>query len=585
MFTKFLSARRYQICTLAVFTFLALVSWGKHWNLLVDVGRELETTARIADGQLLYRDIQSYYTPLAYYANAWALATFGKHIAVFYAVSLLLKGVLVVAVYRLTNRLVGESSYAAAICCGMLAYFSFTPGNVNQSGFSMLYALVFSALVLVALQIHLQRPRPWLMVLVGGLAGLCVLAKQEFGVASVGAVLFVLTLRHLDCEAEWSVRLRGLAAESTLFLGSLVVVAGVPLVWFLQQVGWHQLVEQSLFPQARFSVFTSNEAMRASPAKTLFVWGRSLLYFLVSSAVVVGVNSLLRRRLTSSVLLIGIGTTLCFPLLYLLCRVLQVSDLFPFNYLHWSIAPFILAGMLGYRQISRSLGKAKALILVALLAIVVLVNLRWLLAVEIYDNYGVLLFVLFGISLGLLAPRLSTFLGSPVLYLAVCTGVMALLHAWEFSRYDARIESPYGDIYTPARETRYQRHEISVAFNEALAFLGAHVRPQDRDHVLVLPDGSFLNFLSGTHSPARELTYVPGIIAGPQEEAQFIARMRRQTRFILLVDRTYDGWAQKEFRQFNPHIYNWVTSENQLVAQFPKRKKALIQVYESLPSQ
>ncbi|AGY56709.1 glycosyltransferase family 39 protein [Gloeobacter kilaueensis] len=578
MLIKTLYTRRYAILTAAVFVFLAVLSWGKHWNLLVDVGRDLETTVRIADGQLLYRDIQSYYTPFAYYCNAWLVNLFGRHLAVFYLISLAIKATLALAVYRLATRLLKES-YAAAICCGVLVTFAFTPGNVNQSSFSMQYAGAFLALALVALQAYLLRPRPWLLPLMGVLSALGALSKQEYGVAAAAAILAALLLHHLSAEqTPWPIRVRQLLTAWLLFAGPLAAVTFVPLWWFLKQVGWQVLVEESLYPRSRFHLFTSSEMMQVSPLKTLFVWGRSALYFLLSSAPVIAVLVLLRRLIRDPAVLAIAATAIAFPLSYLFARLSHVSDLLPFNYLHWSIVLFIGAAAF-YRPIVKAIGKPAALVLFALSVAVVVLNLRWLFTFELYDNYAVLLFVLFGLALGLLAPHLPQKI-SPLLYLAVCTGAMLLARTWEFARYDAPVESPRGTVLTPARQTRYQPAGMSAAFNQAIAFLDSHLAPAERGRVLVLPDGTLLNYLSATHSPARELTFLPGTIAGPQEEEAFIERMKRQTRFIVLVDRTYDGWAQKRYSQINPLIYEWVTRQNRLVARFPANAD-LIRIYQT----
>src|SRR5437870_5067355 len=71
-------------------TFIAIVTvtWA-HWgHVTIDCGGALDRAARIAEGELLYRDVLSPYGPLADYAVAAAFRAGGIHLNVAYAVGL-----------------------------------------------------------------------------------------------------------------------------------------------------------------------------------------------------------------------------------------------------------------------------------------------------------------------------------------------------------------------------------------------------------------------------------------------------------------------------------------------------------------
>jgi hypothetical protein len=202
-----------------------------------------------------------------------------------------------------------------------------------------------------------------------------------------------------------------------------------------------------------------------------------------------------------------------------------------------------------------------------------LLNLRWLLSMELYGIYAISLVVLFSIVLGLLEPYLKNLL-RPSSYLAVCVLLMLINETYIFSRYDGTVTSTYGTIHT------YHKPEMTQAFNQSLAFLKRKVRPEDRNKVLVLSEGMLLNFLSGTHSPSRQTTFLPGVLLNAQEEQEFIQEMdRKQVRYIVLVDRPYPEWIYKEYRNFNPLVYRWITQGHRQVAAFPEGSN-LIRIYQ-----
>lgn len=61
------------------FVLLALASWRRLGNLVIDGGRELEVPRRILEGDVLYADVHYYWGPLAPYVNAALYRLFGVH--------------------------------------------------------------------------------------------------------------------------------------------------------------------------------------------------------------------------------------------------------------------------------------------------------------------------------------------------------------------------------------------------------------------------------------------------------------------------------------------------------------------------
>jgi 4-amino-4-deoxy-L-arabinose transferase-like glycosyltransferase len=571
----------YRLTTIAIFIYLAILSWGKLGDLVIDIGHEVETPTRILDGQILYRDIQSYYSPLANYVNAGILMIFGRNLAVFYGIGLGLSFLLTVLLYELVRRIVDEK-YACLTCTVVLTYCAFSPGLSNlvfPYSYAATYGTLITAVLFLAIQKYLARPHFLAALSMGTLCGLALLAKQEYGIACLGAVFLVLTLRNLDGEPRsFLLKFSKLAVDLLLVLTPLVLVVALALGYFLQHVSWHQLIDENLFPFQKFAVYKNSELFNASPAKTLAVWGKNFLVFLASSAPVVLALWGIRHWVRSEWGQILLATTMAAPFSFLLLFLFTKTNGLPFlplSRLHWSIGVFAVVA-LRYRVIASALGRPTAVLLLAILTDVFLLNLRWLLSMELYPIYALFLVVLFGIALGLLEPYLKR-LVLPRSYLASCVILMLLFRTQYFSSYDGTVTSPYGTIRTR------QQPEMTQAFNQALAFLKREVRPEDRNKVLVLSEGMLLNFLSGTHSPSRQTTFLPGVLLNAQEETAFIREMDRSgVRYIVLVDRPYPEWTYKEYRNFNPLVYRWIIQGHRQVAAFPDAKDGhnLIRIYQ-----
>jgi Dolichyl-phosphate-mannose-protein mannosyltransferase len=572
----------YRLITAAVFIYLAVLSWGKLGDLVIDLGHEVETPARILDGQILYRDIQSYYSPLASYVNAWVLMVFGRDLAVFYGIGLALSFLLTVVLYQLVRQIVNEK-YACLTCAAVLAYCAFSPTGINlvvPYSYGTTYGTLITAVLFLVLQEHVQRPHVLTLLSMGTICGLALLAKQEYGLASIGVVCLVLTLQHWSRETlSWLHKLKELVVDLLIVSAPLLLVVILPLGYFLQYVSWQQLITENLFPSQKFEVFKNSELFQRSPVKTFKVWGQTLLFFLVFSTPVLLTLGAIHKRVRSEWGQILLATAIAAPLSLLLLNLFTKSKsiglMLPLSWLHWSIGVFAVVA-LGYRFIASALGRPTALLLMALFTDVLLLNLRWLWSMELYAIYSVFLVVLFGITLGLLEPYLKHLL-LPSSYLSVCVILMLIARTEYFSGYDGTVISPYGTMHT------YQKPAMTQAFNQTLAFLKREVRPEDRNKVLVLSEGMLLNFLSGTHSPSRQTTFLPGVLLNAQEETAFIQEMdRKGVRTIVLVDRPYPEWTYKEYRNFNPLVYRWITQGHRQVAAFPNAKdgKSLIRIYQ-----
>lgn len=167
----------------------------------LDEGILLGGAERILHGQVLYRDIFSFYTPGSYYGLALLFRWFGDFLVV-PRLTLLAEGAVMAALTYLIARRVAArwaallAAYAVAIA-GLPYYFTaFSNWNCTFLAYLALYAAV----------LWLESPRPWLAAIMGFLAGLACLTQQSKGAGlALGLVLAGLWLAG---QAEWRQRLR-----------------------------------------------------------------------------------------------------------------------------------------------------------------------------------------------------------------------------------------------------------------------------------------------------------------------------------------------------------------------------------------
>lgn len=187
----------------AMFVLLAAGTWGAWPDVLVDFGRELYVAWRISLGDVLYRDVASFYGPLSPYVNGALFRLLGASLRTLALANLVLLAAATALLRALllqagTSR--GAASAAAAV---FLAVFGFGHLVANGSfNFVCPYAheathgfVLAAAALLCALRAAdvPEEPRAWAAA-AGGLCGLAFLTKPEPFVAAAGACTLALLL-------------------------------------------------------------------------------------------------------------------------------------------------------------------------------------------------------------------------------------------------------------------------------------------------------------------------------------------------------------------------------------------------------
>lgn len=218
--------------------FLA-VSWRKWPDPLIDFGRELYLPWRLANGAVLYRDVDDFYGPLSQYFNAGLFKVFGPGLMVLVTANLVVFTAILAVIYRLFRRAWGPGAawVSAAV---FIAVFGFSQlvgvGNYNYAtpyAHEATHGLLVCLLLVAVLSGWMETATPRRSFVAGLLFGLSAVLKPEI-VLAAGLVTGVAYMGQ-----RWFRRPLGRAAIGAWLVGAVLPTAGFA-VYFSTQVPWGQ---------------------------------------------------------------------------------------------------------------------------------------------------------------------------------------------------------------------------------------------------------------------------------------------------------------------------------------------------------
>ena len=215
-------------------TFVALATWtwGGWPDVLMDFGRELYLAWRLAEGDVLYRDVASVYGPLSPYANAALFRVFGTGLRTLALANLAILAVLTGLLAAIVNAGAATARWAGMAgalvflpLCGFAQLvpagsFNFVAPYAHEATHGLLLG---AAAVFSALRFLRARRLGWAAA-AGAFCGLAFLTKPEGFVAALGARLV----------AGWLARVRPgprpVRHAAAAFAGGLLVLPAVAVV-------------------------------------------------------------------------------------------------------------------------------------------------------------------------------------------------------------------------------------------------------------------------------------------------------------------------------------------------------------------
>src|SRR5260221_4353091 len=184
----------------AVFAAMLVWPWGTWPDVLVDFGGELYVPWRLAEGDVLYRDVAYFTGPLSPYVNAAVFRVFGASLLALVVANLAVLAGIAGLLHRLVARIAGDLAAAAALVV-FLTLFAFAQlESIGNSNYVCPYShetthgalLALAALLVLARWLESRRTI-WIATL-GFLVGLAFLTKVEVFLAVAAAALVGLAL-------------------------------------------------------------------------------------------------------------------------------------------------------------------------------------------------------------------------------------------------------------------------------------------------------------------------------------------------------------------------------------------------------
>lgn len=200
--------------------FFLATSWRRWPDALVDFGIQLYTPWRLAQGAVLYRDVNfipDFYGPLSQYINAGIFALFGPGLMVLVTANLVIFAAIIAIIYILCRRCWGPGAAVAATAT-FVAVFGFSQfiliGNYNFAtpyAHEATHGFLVCLLLVFILSRWIKEATPFYSFLAGFLLGLSALLKLEILIAAGVVTMVAIVIRcrnskRQDCHAiaAWS---------------------------------------------------------------------------------------------------------------------------------------------------------------------------------------------------------------------------------------------------------------------------------------------------------------------------------------------------------------------------------------------
>lgn len=191
-------------CIAAAFLVMALWTWRKWPDIVVDFGRELYGPWQLVASKVLYVDIAYFNGLFSPYLNALWFRLFGVSLTTLICCNLALLTVLISIIYRIfriaCDHLTAMLSSLVLVC--VFAFSQYTPaGNYNYvspSSHELTHGLGLAVGMIFCLWRYVLRGQPWMCLAAGLLLGLVFLTKAEVFLATAAAAALGRAVLHLS---------------------------------------------------------------------------------------------------------------------------------------------------------------------------------------------------------------------------------------------------------------------------------------------------------------------------------------------------------------------------------------------------
>ena len=562
---------------------MAMATWGKWPDVLIDFGRELYVPWRITEGDTLYRDIVYHNGPLSPHINALWFSLFGVSLRTLIVANLAILALMTALIYSLFLKIGG---HMAATLAGVLVILLFAfnqyvfVGNYNYVcpySHEMTHGLTLSLAAIWCFWRYVDTTKLRWALATGCLTGLTFLTKPEIFLAlatavGLGLVLAAwiqrLTVRRMA--ALFSVAVSGFLAP--VLIAVVLLSNYMPVATSVRSVvgAWPLVLAGQI---ARLPQYQAGMGLDDS-TRSLQLLGLSSAAYIICLALTAGISILMKRWRDGA----DVATRLV-RLIPLALVILAVTPLLGYVLARWWFHAFrplpLVVGFLGALTLvaffrSQADGKARKILLLRLTVIVfaLVLMLKNLLYSRIH-HYGFVLAMPATLLLGTafvvwlpdwLQRKREWGQAFRISAVNVCIIVVAVFLVVSFKSY-ARKTHVVGKGADAIR-TDWRGSYV----NEALAEIARRVGPNDT--LAVVPEGVMLNFLTrrANSTPYDNLLPFWFIVYGEHAVAKSFSASAPD--WILLVHRDCREFGYRGFGvDFAQELRQWIEQNYEVVRQ------------------
>ncbi len=559
----------------SVFAILLAATWGRWAELIVDFGRELYVPWRIAEGDVLYRDLAYFNGPLSPHINALLFRLLGPGIQILLLFNVVILILFTAAAYHILARLAGAIP-AAVSCCAFLVLCAFaqhtTYGSYNflaPYSHELTHGLLLSALGLLLLR-RLGDGAVLPALGVGVCVGLTLLTKPEIALAA--------------------------AVSLTVGTGLVVWVAGWPMITRFAVCGL--FVMGVVLPAAGFAVAHTGhesawirEALMSPWTAVVNADIRAIPFYRAGLGLHDPRGNLFSIGLWSGLWIAFIGGPY-WIFRRLSARLQRRSTIglwfFALTFLCASAAVIVADGF-------RAFGPLPVLMAILLLGLVA-DRPRWPGSFNRADRilaFSGLLFSLLLLAKMGLRPQVVWYgfaLAAPALLAAI---------AWLFGLLPRRLDRGRGGagtvigsasavllavvtLHVVASASQYERRSLTLgggmdqlrvdearaqAIGPALTALGRVLQPGET--LLVVPEGVSINYLLRVKTPTPYFNFMPPELILFGEDRMISALEPSPPAFILFIPKWTDDYGGEFGKEFGVHLSEWIENHYGEIQVFP----------------
>ena len=556
-----LPQRKTAVLLALVFLVTTAFTWAAWGHVRVDMGGALHRAERLADGAILYRDVQVHYTPLAPYTMAALLAVFGKHLTVVYLTGLAILMLQSLLLWKIARRFLDESETAI----GLIAFWlllAFQPGLFNwvlPNVFAGTFASLFATAVVAMIVSDIEAPRANKLLAASLLVGMTGLSKLEYGLATAITVVFYTLLIRPRPEQTTSEAIRSRGADLLRVGLPGALLAALVLGALLTTVSWDVLIFDNIYRVRSLSDALDNYTRNLFPPLWPEVTNAALCYLVVFPATA-GIAALgvswIRQGVIDAIagiflLLLAAGIT------YLATRHFSPDEIVNiYKQIQFSWAPLAWISLTAVAMVLRDrmapLNRWRVLAIVGLFSFIV--TLRWSFRVAWPAYYAVLapFLVVWLVSGGtrFFYPAVPQRSRGMAFVLTVWIACGASAHASQYRSKTFPLSFPRGTIYTTP--------QTGIPMKRTVDFLRMQTRPGTA--VAVLPEEQLINFFAETPHPTTDTGVGPGWLATQADKERFLQQIDdAETPFLILSRRRYPEFGAGNFASYEP----WVVAQLQ----------------------